>query len=97
MVSFADWLAGAVVERLERRFPAQFRLNDSARLARDACLATFGGALTPTALADHFLQTRGGQNLAKIGMGGDLGLAAAIDAYAIVPRWDQTQGRVVRG
>jgi phosphosulfolactate phosphohydrolase-like enzyme len=38
--------------------------------------------------------SRGGENLIALGMSGDIELAAQVDRFAIVPRFDPASGRI---
>jgi len=87
--------AGAVADRLGR--DTAWQLDDSAQLARDAWQTVAGGATGETLqalLVDALRQSRGGQNLVEIGMAADILLAAEVNRYAIVPRYDAEQGRI---
>jgi len=78
-------LAGAVVERLCGRLAP--RLNDQALLAGDAWRAITTEFPDP-ALADVLRHTRGGRNLAAIGLEQDIDAAALVDSLDLVPRLD---------
>ena len=72
-------------------------LNDQAAIARDAWLLAVAepGEQKPTELLRKQLrQTQGGRNLAALDLEDDLADAAAIDRYAIVPRFDPHSGRI---
>ena len=72
-------------------------LNDQAAIARDAwLLAVAKQGTQPLAdlLRKQLRQTQGGRNLAALDLEDDLADAAAIDRYAIVPRFDPRSGRI---
>jgi 2-phosphosulfolactate phosphatase len=73
------------------------RLNDEARIARDAWLAIAAGAeaedLEPR-IVDALGASQGGANLIAIGMREDLQWAAKVDRFAIVPRFDAATGLI---
>ncbi len=90
-------LAGAIAARLMDR--AACELNDQAAIARAAWLEVAGNLAADSpelvaALAATLRQTQGGRNLARLGLDADLADAAAIDRYALVPRFDPTTGRI---
>jgi len=87
-------LAGAVTERLASG--GKWQLDDQAAIARDAWLAiseSAGGRLTDR-LTAALRKSRGGRNLVRIGMQSDITLAADVDRFAIVPRFDATANRI---
>jgi hypothetical protein len=72
-------------------------LNDQAAIARDAWLlavAEPGEQQLAQLLRRELRQTQGGRNLAALNLEADLADAAAIDRYAIVPRFDPRSGRI---
>jgi 2-phosphosulfolactate phosphatase len=72
-------------------------LNDQAAIARDAWLlavAEPGEQELANLLRRELRQTQGGRNLAALHLEADLADAAAIDRYAIVPRFDPRSGRI---
>ena len=87
-------LAGAIAQRLAGE---NWQLDDQAAIARDAWLAVSnsaaGGELIAR-LSAALGESRGGKNLIKIGMAGDIELAADVDRFAIVPRFDATTKRI---
>jgi 2-phosphosulfolactate phosphatase len=87
-------LAGALAEQLHDR---DWRLDDSACIARDAW-RTLAGSAAADALESRLVgalaNSRGGRNLLRIGMAHDVALAAEIDRFAVVPRFDPGSGRV---
>ena len=103
-------LAGAIVARLtapagDRNRSAaapsekcgQHRANDQAAIARDTWLlavAELGEQTLAQRLCKELRQTQGGRNLAALHLENDLADAAAIDRYAIVPRFDPRTGRI---
>lgn len=90
-------VAGAVAQRLA---DLGWQLDDTAQIARDAWRNVAG-----TSTGDEFqhrlvpaLRTsRGGRNLVKIGMADDIARAAAVDRFAIVPRFDPNSRRIEAG
>jgi 2-phosphosulfolactate phosphatase len=93
-------VAGAIVDRLTVEQPASesaWELNGEARAARDAWLAVVagatGGELTARLVA-AMRDSRGGENLIALGMAGDIELAAEIDHFALVPRFNPASGRI---
>jgi len=94
-------VAGAIVDRLtceQLDFEPAWELNGEARAARDAWLAVIGGATgreLTARLIEAMRASRGGENLVALGMAGDIELAAQIDRFPIVPRFDPASGRIV--
>jgi 2-phosphosulfolactate phosphatase len=90
--------AGAVADRLAAA--GTWQLDDAASLARDAWRAV-AGAATAGELNDRLLAalraSRGGRNLIRIDLAGDLSLAADVDRFAIVPRFDAQSNRIEAG
>lgn len=89
-------LAGAVAERLAG--DGNWQLDLQAGIARDAWLAlsgSAGGGELKERLLTALRESRGGRNLIRIGMQSDIELAADVDRFAIVPRFDPTTGAVV--
>jgi 2-phosphosulfolactate phosphatase len=84
--------AGAVVNTLESTVEREFELNDQARLARDAWQVRVAG--DGVELSARLRQSQGGRNLARIGMSGDIDLAANVDAFDIVPQLDTADWRI---
>jgi 2-phosphosulfolactate phosphatase len=99
-------LAGAIVARLTAPAGNRHRsatalnaivVNDQAAIARDAWLmavAEPGEQPLAERLRKELRQTQGGRNLAALALEADLADAAAIDRYAIVPRFDPHSGRI---
>ncbi len=89
--------AGAVAERLAG---TGIQLDDSAEIARDAWRSVTGGASDgelQQRLVMALSASRGGRNLIENGMAGDIQLAARVDQFAIVPRFDSQTGRITIG
>jgi 2-phosphosulfolactate phosphatase len=70
-------------------------LDPAARAALARYRETVANADPASALARAFASTLGGRNLLEIGMQADLPPAAAIDSFAVVPRFDRVSGRLV--
>lgn len=102
-------LAGLLIEKLQRRSPTPCQLNDQAALALDAWrglgppvsdLAVTGrphamDKIAPLErLAEILAETQGGRDLAAVGLANDLLLAAAVDRFDLVPRFDPQGGRI---
>jgi 2-phosphosulfolactate phosphatase len=88
-------VAGAIVARLSHEAPR--RLNDQAALAENAwqkLVAEASGAALAPQLVAALRDSRGGRNLIQIGMAGDIELAAAMDRFTIVPRFDPASGEI---
>ena len=94
-------LAGAVVDRLafdDSGGGPVWDLNAEARAARDAWLAVAAGATDGPLLArlvDAMRASRWGENLIALNMAADIELAAQIDRFLVVPRFDRSRGRIV--
>jgi 2-phosphosulfolactate phosphatase len=102
-------LAGAMVERLTANdplpngskpngsTPSDLALNDQALIARDLwrCVARDCEGSSER-LARRLGECRGGCDLAALGMSSDIVVAADIDRFDIVPRWDPIAGHVGR-
>lgn len=84
--------AGAVVDSLSTAEQGELELNDQARLARDAWRT--GRHVSNFDLVESLRQTRGGRNLASIGLAGDIEFAANVDAFDIVPQLDTQNWRI---
>ncbi len=93
-------VAGAIVDRLTvepSSTEPEWELNGEAWAARDAWLAVVTGATDgelTARLIEAMRASRGGENLIAIGMSGDIELAAQIDRFTIVPRFDPVSGRI---
>ena len=83
-------VAGALVRRLALG-DAMVELNDSAQIARDTWSRFKERG---ESLADALRTTRGGRNLVDIGMQPDIGFAAKIDRYDLVPRFFPDTGEI---
>lgn len=92
-ISMDDCLpAGAMVQRLTvagRRLVS----DDSGRLC---LLAYLGTGASANGLVEAMRASRGGRNLANIGLGRDVEYCAWIDTLPVVPRFDAASGRIVR-
>jgi 2-phosphosulfolactate phosphatase len=87
-------LAGAVAAAA----PGDWQLDDEAVVARDAWLtlvARGAGSDLRLALIEAMRASRGGRNLIEIGMERDIELAAEIDRFAIVPRFNPRTNQIV--
>ena len=69
-----------------------FELNDQAQLARDAWRSSAGDE--EGHLSTRLQASRGGRNLTRIGMSGDIQLAANVDAFDIAPHLDTVNWRI---
>jgi 2-phosphosulfolactate phosphatase len=72
-----------------------WRLNDQAEIAVDAW-RTAVRLLTDRPLGLTLRASQGGRNLIEIGQENDIDLAAQIDRFDLVPRYDPASGLVVR-
>jgi 2-phosphosulfolactate phosphatase len=90
-ISLDDCLpAGAMVERLVAR-GRTLPSDDSGRM----CLALWRDAITSKGgITAALRESRGGRNLARIGLDGDIDYCAEVDRLPIVPRFDATAGRI---
>jgi 2-phosphosulfolactate phosphatase len=82
-------LAGAIVARVAG--DDSWQLNDEAAIAQDAWARIAAHATAKKLerrLVDALRASRGGRNLIGIGMERDIELAAEVDRFAIVPRFD---------
>jgi len=70
-------------------------LNDQAEIAVDAW-RTAVRLLTDRPLGLTLRASQGGRNLIEIGQENDIDLAAQIDRFDLVPRYDPASGLVVR-
>ncbi len=81
--------AGAIVERIAR--DGAWQLDDQSLIARDAWRAVVGESVEQPRIAQlevALRDSRGGRNLAKIGMADDIARAAQVDRYNIVATFD---------
>lgn len=89
-------LAGAIAEAAAAS--GLWALDDQAAIARDAwrtvTASAAGGNLKAT-LVEVLRASRGGRNLIKIGLESDIELAAEVDRFAIVPRFNAANGQIV--
>ena len=88
-------LAGAIADRLASN--GAWQLDLSATEARARWLATTAGtspAQLRAKLVDSLRGSLGGKNLVAIGMSDDIALAADVDRFAIVPRFNRETARV---
>jgi 2-phosphosulfolactate phosphatase len=73
-------------------------LNDQARIAQDAWLEALGPRdgkrRVEDVIAATLRYTQGGRNLRALGLEADLADAAALDLFALVPRFDPHTGRI---
>jgi 2-phosphosulfolactate phosphatase len=74
---------------------ADWRLNDQSEIAADAW-RTAVRLLTDRPLGMALRASRGGRNLIEIGQEDDIDLAAQIDRFDLVPRYDPASGQIVR-
>lgn len=84
-------VAGAIAGRL-RAAGRPFASGDQARIAAlafDACAA-------PAALRAAMHDSRGGRNLARLGLTADVDFCAGIDTLRIIPRWNPATNRITQ-
>ncbi len=87
--------AGALLMLLfQRRNPRGYELNDQAEMVLGDWWGASQGELVPETIAFHLRQSHGGRNLVELGMESDIGLAAQVDAHAVLPQLDITHWRV---
>jgi 2-phosphosulfolactate phosphatase len=93
-VSMEDVLvAGVIARRLVEERGRSMVAEDSIRMAmRLATLAEMGG---PEGVREVFWSSRGGRNLRRIGLEGDIEQCARVGGIAVVPRFDGATGAVV--
>jgi 2-phosphosulfolactate phosphatase len=87
-------VAGAVADHLAR---AGWQIDDGGQISRAAWQAIAGSAAgreLQDRLVSALRASRGGRNLVAIGMADDIALAAEIDRFVLVPRFDPAAGRV---
>ena len=83
------YLAGLLVQRIQQNTQNRFRLNAQAIAARETWERLFEEEpVSSRVLASHLDQSRGGQNLCKIGLKPDIDIAAQINSIPLVPRFD---------
>ncbi len=93
--------AGAVADRLSGSTVGRQGLNDEARIAQDVWRQAIGEVEFPSAVANQRLaetlrDTQGGRNLIGIGLGADIGDAAAVDRFDFAPVFDAATRRVTK-
>jgi 2-phosphosulfolactate phosphatase len=95
------FLAGLLVDRLQRRDAQGYRLNAQAITAQETWLARFplplalgGEALEADRLAAALADTPGGRNLTALGFNDDILAAARVDRFDIVPTLDPLTMRI---
>jgi 2-phosphosulfolactate phosphatase len=93
-------LAGAILEtyRQSRGEPARLPLaNDQAAMAAElwSGLVSRHDPLGPPQLATILAASHGGRNLRDIGQGDDIGLAAELDRFSLVPELDPLTWRII--
>jgi 2-phosphosulfolactate phosphatase len=89
-------LAGAIADLAAAR--DDWRLDDSAAIARDAWLnvtANVAGGDLKATLIEAMRASHGGRNLIQIGLERDIELAAEVDRFSIVPRFNPASGQIV--
>lgn len=93
-VSLDDVLpAGAMVDKLiagGRELPS----DDSARIALEAWR---GAGAAPGGIEAAMLASRGGRNLAAIGLADDVRFCSRVDTIPVVPRFDPATGMITKG
>jgi len=70
-------------------------LDEAARRALEMFRATAAAPDVAGALVAEFRRAPGGSNLVDLGMEVDLAVAAAIDAFTVVPRLDRASGSLI--
>ena len=89
-------LAGAIADDfLKRRENAT--LNDQAEIARDAWRGVAEDIRSGSPLAEVLRTSIGARNLISIGQERDVEIAAALDRFEIVPRFDAATGEITVG
>lgn len=95
LVSAEDVLAaGAILDAAMLDDPGHV-LDEAAGRAVEMFRATAAAADLAGALVAEFRRAPGGSNLVDLGMEVDLPVAAAIDAYSVVPRLDRDSGSLI--
>ncbi len=83
------YLAGLLVERIQKTTNQRFRLNAQAVAVLETWERLFDQeSITPRLLAQHLYESRGGRNLCRIGLKPDIDVAARIDSIPLVVRLD---------
>ncbi|PQO28380.1 2-phosphosulfolactate phosphatase [Blastopirellula marina] len=85
-------LAGAIVDQLTADAQPIDR-NDQAQIAADAWQEA-KTELTATSLAQRLKSSRGGRNVLRIGLEGDIEIAATLDKFNVVPRLDPSSWQI---
>ncbi|HET6881731.1 MAG TPA: 2-phosphosulfolactate phosphatase [Pirellulales bacterium] len=96
-VLFAGFVADSLLRRLGDGAAAA-EINDQLLIARDcwqAFLAADPGADRVASLASTLRSTQGGRNLQRIGLEHDIDVAARIDRFAILPRLELSEWKIV--
>jgi len=89
------YLAGLLVKRLQQHTKNRFQLNAQAITVRETWERLFQKEPTSAEeLAFHLYQSRGGQNLCKIGLKSDIDVAARINSVPLVVKLD-SKNRVI--
>jgi 2-phosphosulfolactate phosphatase len=95
------YLAGLLVDRLERGDGRGYRLNAQAIAARETWLHRFPipmaldpQTLDPARLAEALADTSGGRRLTSLGLADDILAAAQIDRFGIVPALNPVTMRI---
>ncbi len=95
------FLAGMLVDRLQRRDGLGYLLNAQAMTAQEMWLHAFplplalgAETLEPDRLAEVLDETLGGRNLVELGLEEDILAAAQVDRFTIVPELDPVTFRI---
>lgn len=88
-ISLDDVLPAGAMADLLQRAGRQMPAEDSGRVAIHA----YRGALaSPSGLVEAMRQSRGGRNLARLGLGDDVDFCSRLDTMGVVPRFDARTG-----
>lgn len=88
--------AGAILDAAAAADPAgRDELDAAARAALGQYRRVAASADVAAAVVAEFRRSPGGSNLVDLGMEADLPVAAAIDAFAVVPRLDRASGSLI--
>lgn len=82
--------AGAMTQRLATA-GRHLVSDDSSRVC---LMAYLGTTLAPTGLAEAMRASRGGRNLASVGLGSDVDFCSMMDTLPVVPTFDARTGRI---
>ncbi len=83
------YLAGLLVERIQKAANQRFRLNAQAVAVLETWERLFDRKpVDPRTLAKHLYESRGGRNLCRIGLKPDIDIVAQIDSIPLVVRLD---------